>query len=1000
MSSRERRYVFAGDWPSLEGAFVAEVARLRAEDRLRPLTVVAGSNRLGAALERRAARARGGLANVRFLTFRDLVGRNAPVGDAPHPMAGRVVAEEILSRQLDGGPVFPASFAETLVRTFDDLAEGGCDAAEARRLTGRPEPGNRAREALRLYADWREQLAAIGADDHGRFEVAAAGIAEAGIDGPVVFYGFYDLNELQWRLLQAVAASAGAILFVPFEEKDAYRFAGLFRDRLDAAGFAGERVAGEGGEAPFLESLTAPDEEEEVRAVVRRILRFAGEEDVSFGRIAVMPVSWDAYAPLFREAFAEAGVPCVSTGRLIDGGHGSATGALRLLAALGGGLARNTVVDLVSSPALGAGGEEARGVLDEWIRLTGEAGIRGETGWAGETRRLAGRLGGEAAAALGAAAAVLETLERGAARLGSEDTWAGMAEALVGLFDELIAADDRTPVVREAFTGLGALDATGARADTGRFLGLARETLLGIADDAGPPRGAGVHLLGPGGARGLTFEAVFLPGLVEGSVPRRARQDPFLPDDDRALIARLSGGGVVLSPRGERVDEEALIFRLAAKAARRLLVCSRPRFEGGTGKETLPAALLEDLEAAALAEESAFRVAELPSPWRSPDGVEPLGGGEWAFFETIRAGALAEDDRFARRGARAIEARWGDRRFTPFDGVFEGGDALAALSASLDGRGWRFSPTALETYARCPFAYFVSRLLGLEPREEPEETVTISPLQRGTVVHRILAGAYGRFAAEGLLPLAGPTVGRARTIAGAVAAEELDRLEEIEPTGIPVFWRFERERIAAAIDAHVEAEAAAEETAVPVMFERSFGLDRNEAPGIDAGKRRIGLRGRIDRIDLEGDRGFRVVDYKTGSLASLRNESIAGGAALQLPLYLVAGAALLGRDVRNGRAEYRRIGGGGGCVRFSGSTWETEGESIGQTIAVLVEGIAAGRFPALPDGQGCARSFCPARGVCVSGRSVLARIKGTDPSVRDLLRLHGRDTDGGRGGPA
>jgi hypothetical protein len=48
------------------------------------------------------------------------------------------------------------------------------------------------------------------------------------------------------------------------------------------------------------------------------------------------------------------------------------------------------------------------------------------------------------------------------------------------------------------------------------------------------------------------------------------------------------------------------------------------------------------------------------------------------------------------------------------------------------------SATRLERWATCPFAYFTQDVLGVEEVENPEESLQISPLDWGTLVHEAL----------------------------------------------------------------------------------------------------------------------------------------------------------------------------------------------------------------------------------------------------------------------
>ena len=67
---------------------------------------------------------------------------------------------------------------------------------------------------------------------------------------------------------------------------------------------------------------------------------------------------------------------------------------------------------------------------------------------------------------------------------------------------------------------------------------------------------------------------------------------------------------------------------------------------------------------------------------------------------------------------------------------------------------------------------------------------------------------------------------------------------------------------------------------------------------------------------------FRVIDYKSGSGSGLpKDGQLDGGRALQLPLYLLAGAKLLGIDPSAGEAEYQVVSRRGRLKRigFSGA---------------------------------------------------------------------------------
>ena len=81
-----------------------------------------------------------------------------------------------------------------------------------------------------------------------------------------------------------------------------------------------------------------------------------------------------------------------------------------------------------------------------------------------------------------------------------------------------------------------------------------------------------------------------------------------------------------------------------------------------------------------------------------------------------------------------------------YDGILSGDEAIRATLAGQYGPDHVYSPTSLETYASCPFAYFLNRVIGLEAL--PEVEPNLSAGDRGTAIHDILT----MFTGNGVLP--------------------------------------------------------------------------------------------------------------------------------------------------------------------------------------------------------------------------------------------------------
>jgi hypothetical protein len=192
------------------------------------------------------------------------------------------------------------------------------------------------------------------------------------------------------------------------------------------------------------------------------------------------------------------------------------------------------------------------------------------------------------------------------------------------------------------------------------------------------------------------------------------------------------------------------------------------------------------------------------------------------------------------------------------------GDAWLAMAATLDRpvhpaplarrpaprppleqRPTQLSVTAIRKLMRDPYAIYASRVLGLYPlaplRPAPD------PLLRGQVLHSILE----RFARNPL-----PDVAPREHL---MAATDAVLHEEVAWPTTRALWRARMERAA---DFFLAEEAR--HAGRPVLLEERKVL---EIPAIP-----FRLTAQPDRIDVLLDGRLRVIDYKTGSLATLKQQ--------------------------------------------------------------------------------------------------------------------------------
>jgi probable DNA repair protein len=201
-----------------------------------------------------------------------------------------------------------------------------------------------------------------------------------------------------------------------------------------------------------------------------------------------------------------------------------------------------------------------------------------------------------------------------------------------------------------------------------------------------------------------------------------------------------------------------------------------------------------------------------------------------------------------------------------------------------------------ENQAACPFRAFAVHRLGAQPLEEGRPA--LDARERGTLLHRALAGLWGELQAqEQLLALSAEAATGAveRAVDGALAWMRGRRPDALGPA----FAALERERLIHLLGRLLELER----TRAP------FRVLSLESPRmLDLG----GLRahGKVDRIDALGDGRHAVIDYKTGQ-AGVGQWRDARPDAPQLPLYAVTDpgevAALAFAVLRPDGVEYRGL---------------------------------------------------------------------------------------------
>ena len=314
-----------------------------------------------------------------------------------------------------------------------------------------------------------------------------------------------------------------------------------------------------------LRIVSAPDPEEEVRTVIRRI----AASDAPLHRIAVIYRQANPYASRLRQELDCAGIPYAGAERrrLADTPTGLLLLGLVDLAAAaaanrpgGGVIDRERLIEWMTTtsvrwPEQKPGRGQGRGVripASRWANLALEARANGapelwRTRLEAYRDKVNARMrerhgddyeGGARSAQDGAELiAFVDELYQRLRVLGETDLeWTKAAEQLNDIFNAYRwygagETDDDRRNIEEAVSGLSVLQEWGAGYSLAALPEAIRSALQSPTDERGQPVGAGVYVGPPAGIVGLEYDAVYAVGMVERQFPPRPRADPWLADN-------------------------------------------------------------------------------------------------------------------------------------------------------------------------------------------------------------------------------------------------------------------------------------------------------------------------------------------------------------------------------------------------------------------------------------------------------------------------------------
>jgi len=979
--------------------------------------------------------ARGVVVSPPVATFSDLAQRILVHAAQPSrlvsPLGRHLLLRGIVDRLLQEGHLKVLSavadtpgLVEALERTISELKSSAIEPEDLARVAG--QVGKHA-ELAEIYRRYQEHLRANRLYDvEGRVWEAARQLERSGVPAAglaqyaqVVVDGFADFTPTQLALLEQVSRHVELLVItLPYvQQRGAERMWAWSRKTYQAIRETfgtklaeveaqpvdpppslaplWERLFDYGPQPPLdwpdsLRIIAAPDLEAEVTAVARRVKQRL-VEGAPAGSIAVLARSLEAYQPLVERVFRACDIPAAGAPQML-----SSVPVARFalaVAGLGPRFAYNDVLAAVGSSyfdpaALGAFDAATVAAAQALIREGGV--LEGRRAYRAAAERLAARLGEQgddepsrsrwSAPQLLQAAAMLDKLFE-VAQAGS------LAEVISAMQLPAVCARAGEPeLIARDLRALAQLQAALREIPLRLSPAGLREALSAVR--CGPARAeAVVDVLSVTDGRALRYEHVFCLGLAEGQFPQPFREGSLIRENDRQ---GWRSRGLRLDDREDVVAREMLLLYLAVSRAQGTLTLSYSGL-GAAGAPATPSSFLATLLGPVGGLEAAQRMGayERVSPGRFVPPAAQIAQPAEALLAAV-AGRFDPDLDpegaalgYAARGQRvALEQSaaglWARHRrlraqeFDTYDGRIED-DSLRQLLSRRFGQEAVFSPSQLNTFSQCPWLFFATYVLGLEPLAAPRRQLQAAEV--GQFCHAVLYRAL-KALRDGQAPLRLAEVAPQRLKAALAEAVQAQSRRLVQRgLNYPQLWALQQRTLHRRIEQYLLGQIASGPAAC-LHLELAFGMgqwprdlcDPASSPEPVVAATACGpvaLRGRIDRVDLVGDdgqEGLLVIDYKTGRLPSRKD--VVEGRQLQLPVYILAAEQLLGRSSVGG-AFHSLAGDKPLAIRRAEAKPGDQPDDVDKSIQALGQTVARirqGVFPPAPSGD--CPSYCPMRQIC------------------------------------
>ena len=326
--------------------------------------------------------------------------------------------------------------------------------------------------------------------------------------------------------------------------------------------------------------------------------------------------------------------------------------------------------------------------------------------------------------------------------------------------------------------------------------------------------------------------------------------------------------------------------------------------------------------------------------------------------------------------------------------------------------------TKIESYAKCPYQYFLNELIKIQSKNSDEETLFIDPKEKGSLQHKSLEEFFKTVLSENTQPQIDEKWNQKhQDLLKKITEKNFSIWEQEGKTGKKIFWDFTKTEIRSTLETFLREEKKLRKKFQVKLFasEKSFGIKENlsdkksswNSAKIEVSnlKQNLDFRGFIDLIYLSSDlKTALILDIKTGKSITynkIKNNPIDGGKNLQLPVYSLAVSQNL-NQINSILSSYWVATFEGGFKLYPETPikWIEIQEEFSKILEILYKSNLNGLFPANPGkydsfnkkGSNC--NFCDFDQICSEDRIALWERKSkSDPALKEYININKNITE-------